>query len=49
MERLRYQYLTAVIDCYSRCIVGLEVNDALDTRIVIVAIQYNTKYSILIF
>ena len=30
-----FLYLTAVIDCYSRCIVSWEVNDTFDTRMVI--------------
>ena len=30
-----FLYLTAVIDLYSRCIVGWEVDDTLDTRMVI--------------
>lgn len=32
-----FLYLTAVIDWYSRCIVGWEVDDTLDTRMVITA------------
>ncbi|MCQ4741357.1 hypothetical protein NE462_27850, partial [Blautia hominis] len=32
-------YLTAVIDWYSRCIVGWEVDDTLDTRMVINALK----------
>ena len=32
-------YLTAVIDWYSRCIVGWEVDDTLDTRMVITALK----------
>jgi len=32
-------YLTAVIDWYSRCIVGWEVDDTLDTRMVICALE----------
>ena len=32
-------YLTAVIDWYSRCIVGWEVEDTLDTRMVINALK----------
>ena len=31
-----FVYLTAIIDWYSRCIVGWEVDDTLDTRMVIV-------------
>lgn len=34
-----YLYLTAVIDWYSRCIVGWEVDDTLDTRMVINALK----------
>ena len=34
-----FLYLTAVIDWYSRCIVGWEVDDTLDTRMVIVALK----------
>lgn len=34
-----FLYLTAVIDQYSRCIVGLEVDDTLDTRMVINALK----------
>ena len=34
-----YIYLTAVIDWYSRCIVGWSVDDTLDTRIVIEALE----------
>lgn len=34
-----FLYLTAVIDWYSRCIVGWEVDDTLDTRIVINALK----------
>ena len=34
-----FLYLTAVIDWYSRCIVGLEVDDTLDTRMVINALK----------
>ena len=34
-----FLYLTAVIDWYSRCIVGLEVDDTLDTRMVITALK----------
>ena len=34
-----YLYLTAVIDWYSRCIVGWEVDDTLDTRMVITALE----------
>lgn len=32
-----YVYLTAIIDWYSRCIVGWEIDDTLDTRMVISA------------
>ena len=34
-----YVYLTAIIDWYSRCIVGWEVDDTLDTRMVITAVR----------
>ena len=34
-----FLYLTAVIDWYSRCIVGWEVDDTLDTRMVIAALK----------
>ena len=34
-----FLYLTAVIDWYSRCIVGWEVDDTLDTRMVIHALK----------
>lgn len=34
-----FLYLTAVIDWYNRCIVGWEVDDTLDTRIVITALK----------
>lgn len=34
-----FLYLTAVIDWYSRCIVGWEIDDALDTRMVINALK----------
>ena len=34
-----FLYLTAVIDWYSRCIVGWEVDDTLDTRMVLHALQ----------
>ena len=34
-----FLYLTAVIDWYSRCIVGWEVDDTLDTRMVISALE----------
>ena len=34
-----FLYLTAVIDWYSRCIVGWEVDDTLDTRMVIHALR----------
>ena len=37
--RRGYLYLTAVIDWYSRCIVGWEVDDTLDTRMVITALE----------
>ena len=34
-----FLYLTAVIDWYSRCIVGWEIDDTLDTRMVIKALE----------
>ena len=34
-----FLYLTAVIDWYNRCIVGWEVDDTLDTRMVISALK----------
>ena len=34
-----FLYLTAVIDWYSRCIVGWEVDDTLDTRMVVNALK----------
>lgn len=34
-----FLYLTAIIDWYSRCIVGWEVDDTLDTRMVIRAVR----------
>ena len=34
-----FLYLTAVIDWYSRCIVGWEIDDTLDTRMVINALK----------
>lgn len=34
-----FLYLTAVIDWYSRCIVGWEVDDTLDTRMVTAALE----------
>jgi putative transposase len=37
--RKGFLYLTAVIDRYSRCIVGWEVDDTLDTRMVINALK----------
>ena len=37
--KLGFLYLTAVIDWYSRCIVGWEVDDTLDTRMVITALK----------
>ena len=44
-----FLYLTAVIDWYSRCIVGWEVDDTLDTRMVISVfckhfLEKNAKY-----
>jgi len=38
-----FLYLTAVIDWYSRCIVGWEVDDTLDTRMVINALKKALK------
>lgn len=37
--RRGFLYLTAVIDWYSRCIVGWEVDDTFDTRMVINALK----------
>ena len=37
--RRGFLYLTAVIDWYSRCIVGWEVDDTLDTRMVVNALK----------
>ena len=34
-----FLYLTAIIDWYSRCIVGWEIDDTLDTRMVINALK----------
>ena len=34
-----FLYLTAIIDWYSRCIVGWEVDDTLDTRMVVAALN----------
>ena len=34
-----FLYLTAIIDWYSHCIVGLEIDDTLDTRMVINALK----------
>lgn len=34
-----FLYLTAIIDWYSRCIVGWEIDDTLDTRMVITALS----------
>ena len=34
-----FLYLTAIIDWYSRCIVGWEIDDTLDTRMVISAVK----------
>ena len=34
-----FLYLTAIIDWYSRCIVGWEIDDTLDTRMVIAALS----------
>lgn len=39
-----FLYLTAVIDWYSRCIVGWEVDDTLDTRMVISALKKLSKW-----
>ncbi len=38
-----FLYLTAIIDWYSRCIVGWEVDDTLDTRMVIAAVKKALK------
>ena len=38
-----FLYLTAVIDWHSRCIVGWEVDDTLDTRMVINALKKALK------
>lgn len=38
-----FLYLTAVIDWYSRCIVGWEIDDTLDTRMVISALRKALK------
>ena len=38
-SRRGFLYLTAVIDWYSRCIVGWEVDDTLDTRMVITTLK----------
>lgn len=38
-----FLYLTAVIDWHSRCIVGWEVDDTLDTRMVINALKRHSK------
>ncbi|MCB5882030.1 DDE-type integrase/transposase/recombinase [Lachnospiraceae bacterium EP-SM-12S-S03] len=40
-----FLYLTTVIDWYSRCIVGWEVDDTLDTRMVINALKKAFKTS----
>jgi putative transposase len=40
-----FVYLTAIIDWYSRCIVGWEVDDTLDTRMVIAAVKKAFKVS----
>ena len=40
-----FLYLTAIIDWYSRCIVGWEVDDTLDTRMVINALKKAFKAS----
>lgn len=42
-----FLYLTTVIDWYSRCIVGWEVDDTLDTRMVLNALKNKAiqKYS----
>lgn len=34
-----FVFLAAIIDWYSRCIVGWEVDDTLDTRMVITAVE----------
>lgn len=43
-------YLTAIIDWYSRCIVGWELDDTLDTRMVIAALKkaYNVAKPIIL-
>lgn len=38
-----FLYLTAIIDWYSRCIVGWEVDDTLDTRMVMAAVRKALK------
>ena len=40
-----FLYLTAIIDWYSRCIVGWEVDDTLDTRMVMNALKKSLKVS----
>ena len=40
-----FLYLTAIIDWYSRCIIGWEVDDTLDTRMVINALKKAFKAS----
>ena len=40
-----FLYLTAIIDWYSRCIVGWEIDDTLDTRMVINALKKAFKVS----
>lgn len=39
-----FLYLTAVIDWHSRCIVGWEVDDTLDTRMVINALKKHSRW-----
>lgn len=43
ITKLGFLYLTAIIDWYSSCIVGWEVDDTLDTRIVINALKKAIK------
>ena len=40
-----FLYLTAIIDWYSRCIVGWEIDDTLDTRMVMNALKKALKVS----
>ncbi len=39
-----FLYLTAVIDWYSRCIVGWDIDDTLDTRMVINALKMHLRW-----